>query len=63
MNVTEKEKLEVLNRDRGDKNMSAARLGEVRALVNNLSVDPSGDTAADIKALFAAFNALRIALR
>jgi hypothetical protein len=63
MTPRDKEKLDVLAGERGDKSQSAVRLASVQALVNNISVDPSGDTDADIKALFACINALRIALR
>lgn len=63
MSAQELEKLEVLNGDRGDKGRSAVRLATVQALVNNLSVEPTGDAAKDIAALYAAFNALRVALR
>jgi hypothetical protein len=63
MNGIEKEKLEVLNGDRGDKSRSAVRTAAALALVNNLGTEPSGDNSKDIAALFAAINALRIALR
>lgn len=61
--ANEKEKLEVLNGDRGDKNESAARLKHLKALVDGLTAEPSGDAAADIRALYAAFNAVRVLLR
>lgn len=63
MTPTEKEKLEVLNGDRGDSSKAAVRLGMARELVNSINVSPSGDNTKDIAALFAAINALRIALR
>lgn len=63
MTPTEKEKLEVLSGDRGNKEDAAARLKHVRALVNNLDSQPSGNVAQDIQAIYAAFNALRVLLR
>jgi hypothetical protein len=63
MSVADKRKLETLNGDLGDKSQSAVRLAAARTLVNNLNVEPSGNAAQDIAALFAAINALRIALR
>jgi hypothetical protein len=63
MTAADKQKLEVLNGDRGDPGQAAARLGKVKALVDSLNVAPSGDNTKDIAALFAAINALRIALR
>lgn len=63
MTPRDKEKLDVLVGERGDPNQAAVRLGAVKALVGAINIEPSGNDAADIKALFAAFNALRIALR
>ncbi len=63
MNGVEKEKLEVLNGDRGDKQNAAVRLKHVQALLNAAPTDPTGDAAADIRALYAALNAMRAALR
>ncbi|MOA10265.1 hypothetical protein D3C78_1301480 [compost metagenome] len=63
MTNTEKEKLEVLNGDRGDKSKSAVRLKAVQALLNGVKTEPSGDTAADIREIYAAFNAMRAALQ
>lgn len=63
MTPIEREKLEVLNGDRGDKGRAAMRLAAAKALVDNLPVDPTGNAANDIKALYAAINALRIALQ
>lgn len=63
MTPRDKEKLDILVGERGDKSQSAVRLVAVKALVDGLNVEPSGDAAADIRALFAAINAVRIALR
>lgn len=63
MTPRDKEKLDVLVGERGDKSQSAVRLAAAKALVDSLTVDPTGNAANDIKALFAAINALRIALR
>jgi hypothetical protein len=63
MNQLEKQKLEVLNGDRGDKRQAAVRLVAAKALVDNVPVEPTGDMAADIAAVYSAINALRIALR
>ncbi|MNC70385.1 hypothetical protein D3C76_1284940 [compost metagenome] len=63
MTNTEKEKLEILNGDRGDKSNAAARLKHIKALVNNLPVAPTGNATNDINALYSAINALRVALQ
>jgi hypothetical protein len=63
MTPIEKQKLEVLNGDRGPVEQHAMRMAAAMALVNNLPVDPTGDPAKDIKALYAALNAMRIALQ
>lgn len=63
MTPSEKEKLEVLNGDRGDKQSAAVRLKHVQALLGALPVEPTGDNAADIRALYAALNAMRTVLR
>lgn len=63
MTPVEREKLEVLNGDRGDKSRAAVRLAAVKALVDGLPVEPTGNAATDIQALYAAINALRVALR
>lgn len=61
--ANEKEKLEVLTGERGDKNESAARIKHLKALVDSVTTEPTGDAAADIRALYAAFNAMRVLLR
>lgn len=61
--ANEKEKLEVLNGDRGDKSESAARLKHLKALVDGVGTEPTGDAAADIRSLYAAINAMRVLLR
>lgn len=64
MTPTEKEKLEVLNGDRPKNADNAAlRLKHARALLNNIPAQPTGDAAADIKAIYDGLNALRTALR
>jgi len=63
MTPIEKEKLEVLNGDRGDKQNSAVRLKHVQALLSSLPVTPTGDADADIRAIYAALNAMRTVLR
>lgn len=63
MTNQEKEKLEVLNGDRGDKQSAAVRLKHVQALLSSVPVEPTGDAAADIRAIYAAFNAMRAVLR
>ena len=63
MTAQEKEKLEVLNGDRGDKGNAAMRLKHVQALLGNIPTEPTGDATADIRALYAGLNALRAALR
>lgn len=63
MTNQEKEKLEVLNGDRGDKSNAAVRLKHIQALLNGIDTEPSGDVAADIRAIYAALNAMRAVLR
>ena len=63
MTNQEKEKLEVLNGDRGDKSNAAVRLKHVQALLGAVPAEPTGNTAADIRAIYAALNAMRAALR
>lgn len=63
MTPLEKEKLEVLNGDRGDRSKSAVRLKAVQALLNGVRTEPSGDAAADIRELYSALNAMRAALQ
>lgn len=63
MTPSEREKLEVLNGDRGNRQEAALRLKHAQALLGALPAEPSGDTASDIRALYAAINALRIVLR
>lgn len=64
MTPTEREKLEVLNGDRPKaKDDAAMRLKHARALLNNIPAQPTGDAAADIRAIYDGLNALRTALR
>lgn len=63
MTNLEKEKLEVLNGDRGNKENAAVRLKHVQALLNAVPSDPTGDMAADVRAIYSALNAMRAALR
>lgn len=63
MTPQEKEKLEVLNGDRGDKQNSAVRLKHIQALLSTVPAEPTGDAAADIRAIYAALNAMRAVLR
>lgn len=63
MTPQEKEKLEVLNGDRGDKGNAALRLKHAQSLLGSIPAEPTGDAAADIRALYAGLNALRTALR
>lgn len=63
MTPREKEKLEVLNGDRGDKGEAALRLKHAQALLGSIPTEPTGDTAADIRALYAGLNAMRVLLR
>lgn len=63
MTPIEKEKLEVLNGDRGRPEDAAARLKHIRALVSNIDTEPSGNTVEDIRAIYAAINAVRVLLR
>lgn len=72
-----KQKIEILNGDRGDKTEAAARMKHIRALIELLPVDPSSKPAAgaaptaaefnalvkDVQQLFTAFNKLRQLLR
>lgn len=63
MTPNEREKLEVLNGDRGNKLDAALRIKHAQALLQSLPVDPTGNTTNDIRALYAAINALRVVLR
>lgn len=63
MTNQEKEKLEVLNGDRGDKSNSAVRLKHIQALLGSVPTEPTGNAAADIRAIYAALNAMRAVLR
>lgn len=64
MTPTEREKLEVLNGDRPrSKDEAALRLKHARTLLDTIPAQPTGDAAADIKALYDGLNALRTALR
>lgn len=63
MTSQEKEKLEVLNGDRGNKQDAAVRLKHIQALLSAVPNDPTGDVAADVRLIFAALNAMRAALR
>lgn len=64
MTPIEKEKLEVLNGDRSNNKQNAAvRLKHVQALLGALPVDPTGDLATDVRAIYAALNAMRAVLR
>lgn len=63
MTNQEKEKLEVLNGDRGDKSNSAVRLKHIQALLGSVPTEPTGNMAADIRAIYAALNAMRAVLR
>lgn len=63
MTNQEKEKLEVLNGDRGDKSNAAVRLKHIQALLGSVPTEPTGNAAADIRAIYAALNAMRAALR
>lgn len=64
MSPADKEKLEVLAGDRPrSKDEAALRLKHARALLDNIPAQPTGDAAADIKALYDGLNALRTALR
>ena len=59
----DKEKLDVLNGERGDKADAAAKMKHLKALVSGINTEPSGDAAADIKAIFSAINAMRAVLQ
>lgn len=59
----DKENLDVLNGDRGAPGRAAVRVAAVRALLDGLPVEPTGNAAADILAIYAALNAMRVALR
>lgn len=64
MNTQEKEKLEVLNGDRSSNKQNAAvRLKHIEALLGSVPAEPTGDAATDIRAIYAAFNAMRAVLR
>lgn len=63
MSPSEREKLEVLNGDRGTKQDAALRIKHAQALLQGLPVEPTGNAANDIRALYAAINALRVVLR
>ena len=63
MTPIEKQKLEVLNGERGPIEQHAMRMAAAKALGNYLPVAPTGDAAKDIQALYAAINAMRIALQ
>lgn len=63
MTPNEREKLEVLNGDRGNRQEAALRLKHAQALLQVLPAEPTGNTAADIRALYAALNTLRSLLR
>lgn len=64
MTPLEKEKLEVLNGDRSNNKPNAAvRMKHVQALLDGLPTEPTGDTAKDIRAIYAALNAMRTLLR
>ncbi len=63
MTPQEKEKLEVLNGDRGNKQDAAVRLKHIQALLSGINAEPSGDVAADVRAIYAALNAMRTLLR
>lgn len=61
--ANEKEKIEILSGDRGDKGEAAARVKHLKALADGLPTEPTGDAEADIRSLFAAINAMRVLLR
>ena len=64
MTPQEKEKLEVLNGDRGNNKQNAAvRMKHIEALLGSVPTEPTGDAAADIRAIYAALNAMRAVLR
>lgn len=64
MTPQEKEKLEVLNGDRiNNKSSAAVRMKHVQALLDGVPTEPTGNAAADIRAIYAALNAMRAALR
>lgn len=63
MTNQEKEKLEVLNGDRGDKSNSAVRMKHIQALLGGVPYAPTGNAATDIEAIYAALNAMRALLR
>lgn len=72
-----KQKVEILNGDRGDKTEAAARLKHLRAMIEMLPTEPTAKPAAgatptsaeynallkDIQQLYAAFSKLRALLR
>lgn len=59
----DKEKLDVLSGERGDKSEAAAKMKHLKALLSGINTEPSGDAAADIRAIYAAFNAMRAVLQ
>lgn len=63
MTPIEREKLTVLNGDRGNKQEAALRLKHAQALLNGLPAEPTGNAAEDIRALYAALNNLRNVLQ
>lgn len=64
MTNQDKEKLEVLNGDRSSNKQNAAvRMKHIEALLSAVPSEPTGDAAADIRAIYAALNAMRAVLR
>jgi hypothetical protein len=63
MTPKERESLDVLNGDRGSKQEAALRIKHAQALLSTMPAEPTGDAAADIRALYAGLNALRTLLR
>lgn len=76
MNELLKQKVEVLNGDRGNREDAAARIKHLRALIQQVPSAPSSRTVttaptmdehnalvADVEKLFAALNAMRVLLR
>lgn len=63
MTNLEREKLEVLSGDRGDRNNAALRIRHARAILDSLPTEPTGNVDNDIRELYAALNRLSIALR
>lgn len=71
-----RQKIEVLNGDRGDPNEAAARVKHIRALLSTIPAEPKAVTVSaaptaaehnalleDIRMLYAGINALRTVLR